>query len=86
MFKVFLSRRASKDYVALPIQIRPRVLTAIHTLADDPYSGKKLRGEHDGHWSLRVWPYRIIYIIEKETVTVTVVTIGHRKDVYGRLG
>lgn len=60
---------------------KARVLTALQDLREDPWRWKKLEGELSGFWSVRVWPYRIIYIIEKNIVTVTIVAIGKRKDV-----
>jgi mRNA-degrading endonuclease RelE of RelBE toxin-antitoxin system len=51
-------------------------------LRENPFAGKKLQGELFGLYCLRVWPYRIIYTIEKRVITVTVVAIGQRKDVY----
>jgi addiction module RelE/StbE family toxin len=59
------------------------VFDALEGLREDPYAGKKLQGELYGLYSLRVWPYRIIYMVEKRIITVTVVAIGQRKDVYG---
>ena len=85
IYKLFLSKQARKQFDRLPKEIYPRVEKAIDELLMDPFRGKKLEGEHDGYWSVRVWPYRIIYTIEKHIVTVTVVAIGQRKDVYRRL-
>lgn len=84
-FAVILSKRAVKEYEKLSSKDQGRVLLALHRLRDSPFAGNKLDGEHDGYWSVRVWPYRIIYTIKKHIVTVTVVAIGHRKDVYRRL-
>jgi len=33
-------------------------------------------------WSLRVGRYRVIYEIEEQALIVTVIKIGHRRDVY----
>ncbi|MBP9850444.1 MAG: type II toxin-antitoxin system RelE/ParE family toxin, partial [Candidatus Peribacteraceae bacterium] len=35
-----------------------------------------------GKYTLRVWPYRIIYKFEKQQLTVYVLEIGHRQGVY----
>ncbi|MCK5017652.1 MAG: type II toxin-antitoxin system RelE/ParE family toxin [Candidatus Peribacteraceae bacterium] len=47
--------------------------------------GKKLKGSLDGLWVIRVVPFRIVYSINKKIVTVSVVSIGNRKDVYKKL-
>lgn len=50
---------------------------------DDPRSqGKALKGALSEFWRYRVGSYRIIAQIEDMTVTVLVVRVGHRKDVY----
>lgn len=60
----------------------PRVRDAIRDLANTPRPPgcKKLVGR-DG-WRIRVGDYRVIYEIDDSTRIVTVVHIGHRRDVY----
>ena len=82
MFNVFLKPKAQKQFDALSVKDRGRVFNASEGLRDDPFAGKKLQGELYGFYSLRVWPYRIIYTIEKRIITVTVVAIGQRKEIY----
>jgi mRNA interferase RelE/StbE len=51
--------------------------------ADNPRQwGKPLQGEKRGLWRYRVGDYRLICDIRDETVTVLVLAIGHRKDIY----
>ena len=40
--------------------------------------------EHEGHWSARRGPYRIIYELLEDEQIVRVIAIGHRRDVYRR--
>jgi mRNA interferase RelE/StbE len=44
--------------------------------------GKPLRGEKQGLWRYRVGDYRLICHIQDERITVLVLEVGHRKDVY----
>jgi mRNA interferase RelE/StbE len=41
-----------------------------------------LHGEKRGLWRYRVGDYRPICDIQDEQITVLVLTLGHRKDVY----
>ena len=82
LFRVIVEPRAEKELRRLPKHELPRMAEALRSLAFDPYVGKKLRGEWDGHRSLRVWPYRIIYVLDHAVVTITVLAVGHRKNVY----
>ena len=44
--------------------------------------GKPLQGEKRGLWRYRVGDYRLICDIQDEKITVIVLEVGHRKDVY----
>jgi len=44
--------------------------------------GKPLRGAKLGVWRYRVGDYRILCKIEDEKVTVLIISVGHRKNVY----
>jgi len=44
--------------------------------------GKSLVGNHQGKWRYRVGDYRILCQIEDEVVTILVIAVGHRKDIY----
>lgn len=82
IYTVVLERKAQKQLRKIPQQYQDRIIPALRYLAHDPFAGKKLRGDHKSEYTLRVWPYRIIYKIEKKTVTVFVLAIGHRQSVY----
>ncbi|NTV67911.1 MAG: type II toxin-antitoxin system RelE/ParE family toxin [Chlorobaculum sp.] len=49
---------------------------------DPRASGKALKGDHSGLWRYRIGDYRVICDIYDETITVLVVRVGHRKEVY----
>ena len=44
--------------------------------------GKALLGNLNDRWRYRVGDYRILAMIEDEKVVITVVEVGHRKDIY----
>ena len=50
---------------------------------NDPRAyGKSLQGNLKDKWRYRVGDYRILAKIEDEKVVITVVEIGHRRDVH----
>ena len=50
---------------------------------EDPRSiGKALQGSLRGTWRYRIGDYRLICKIEDFRVTVVVIEIGHRSDIY----
>lgn len=81
-YRVNLKKSAIKDLDKLSDVVLKRVQKSILTLADNPRPDgcKKLKGRDD--YRIRVGDYRILYFIEDDIVTVEVVRVQHRKDVY----
>lgn len=44
--------------------------------------GKSLSYDKEGLWRYRISDYRIICKINDEAITVLVLTVGHRKEIY----
>ncbi len=84
-YKIEIKKSAAKEIENLPSTILKRVISHIQELSDDPRpSGcKKLSG--DEKYRLRVGDYRILYEIEDDIVTVYVVKVAHRKELYRML-
>lgn len=76
------ARRALEN--GLPDSVATAALEFIMgPLAENPQRvGKPLRGELADLWSARRGQYRVVYLIEDEIVTVTVVRVAHRIDAY----
>lgn len=54
---------------------------------DEPRQhGKALRGNLRESWRYRVGDYRLIANLDDGTVTILVLRVGHRRDVYERQG
>ena len=56
-------------------------------MAENPFpSGiTKLEGE-DGLYRLRVGDYRVLYQVQGKVLVVLIVGVGHRREVYRRIG
>ena len=80
----YLDTVVDKDIPSLPITARDRIKRAIETrLSADPIGlGKPLRYSFKGHRRIRVGDYRIIYRVDNDKKTVTIILIKHRKHVY----
>jgi mRNA-degrading endonuclease RelE of RelBE toxin-antitoxin system len=76
---------ARREFDRLPISVAAAVLETLGAIAENPRRlGKPLMLEHEGRFSARRGPYRIIYELEDDQQLVRVVAIGHRRDVYRR--
>ncbi|ABQ26289.1 type II toxin-antitoxin system RelE family toxin [Geotalea uraniireducens] len=82
-YRIELTKTAERDLLAVPKPVLKRLDACILGLADDPLPpGVKKLKNSDGLYRVRVSDYRIIYRIEQEILTVLVVKIGHRREVY----
>jgi mRNA interferase RelE/StbE len=86
-WKVEFDPTAAKELNKLDSQIVKRILKFLYERVarlDDPRSiGEALRGPRLGElWKYRVGDYRIIARIEDGMLTVLVLKVGNRRDVY----
>jgi len=61
---------------------KSKILAKISKLRSNPHLGKKLKGNYKDCYSLRAWPYRIIYKINDSNNLILIIRIGHRQGVY----
>lgn len=79
---VRIRRSAAKEFEAIPLKDRKRIVTRMEGLQTEPRPPgcEKLSGEEK--YRLRQGDYRILYEIIDRELIVTVVKIGNRRDVY----
>lgn len=80
--QVVLSKNAKKQYDHLPQSEQKKVKKKLLSLEIYPLAGKKLSGELNLYRSLRVWPYRIIYLVNEVDKRVEVSDVEHRQGAY----
>lgn len=81
-YKIEVKKQAIKELNKIPNPYYSKIIEAIVALQTNPFPQgyKNLKGRDGGR--IRVANYRIIYTVSEETVTITIVAIGHRKDIY----
>jgi mRNA interferase RelE/StbE len=82
MYDIVLSRHAAKALEKSTPVVRHRLIAAFERLRAKPDSGKKLRGELEGVFSLRIGSMRVVYEVDAEKKVVVVFAIGPRGDIY----
>ena len=86
MYKVVFSKNALKQIKKLDKSIAALIIGWIEKNlenCDDPrIHGKGLTANRSGQWRYRVGDYHILADIDDEKITVLVVSVGHRRDVY----
>jgi mRNA interferase RelE/StbE len=81
-YSVFFKESVQKDLDDIPKKDLRKILTRIKSLAANPRPPgcEKLTGQD--RYRLRQGRYRIVYSVQDEKHSVTVVKVGHRKDIY----
>ena len=81
-YKVFFKKSVQKDFDTIPKKDLKKILNRIAGLAENPRPAgcEKLTGKE--RYRLRQGRYRIVYSIQDDELTVWVVKVGHRKDIY----
>lgn len=85
-WRVEFDERARRELRKLDVTIQRVILKylreRIATAQDPRRFGKALGGDRIGLWRYRVDAYRVLCRIEDETITVLVLRLAHRKEVY----
>ena len=62
---------------------RLRIIGAIELLGENPLPPKSLKLSGRDGYRIRVGDYRIIYSFNSKRLSILVIKIGNRKDIYG---
>ncbi len=83
-YELVFRKSVARDFRPIPKKDVARILRSIERLRDDPrpVGCEKLSGQE--RYRIRQGRYRILYEVLDTQLVVTVVKIGHRKDVYRR--
>jgi mRNA interferase RelE/StbE len=77
---------AAKELKKLGKAEAARIISTLESrisVLEDPRSlGSALTGELGGLWRWRIGDYRIVARIDDERITILVVRVGHRREVY----
>ena len=85
MYKIELRRKAQRALDRLPKDDFNAVLGAVKDLANIPRPKGVEKIKSAGLWRIRQRDYRIVYSIDDGQKTVTILRIGHRREIYRSL-
>lgn len=83
--KVIFTPKAKKSFLKLDKTIQQQIqkfIVKLEAMSDPRASGKMLVGNLLGFWRYRVGDYRLLCKIVDKELVITVVEVGHRKEVY----
>ena len=85
MFRVELSREAQRFFERCEAAVARKLTRCFESLEANPRIGnnvKALKGPLAGSYRYRLGDLRVVYTINDRTLTVLVITIAKRSDVY----
>jgi mRNA interferase RelE/StbE len=77
-------KKVKKAFLNLSPLVQPRIVEVVKKLSLNPrpQGSKRLVGELRGTWRIRIGDYRVLYDINDKTKKITLLDLGHRRQVY----
>ncbi|MGQ0631325.1 MAG: type II toxin-antitoxin system RelE family toxin [Sporichthyaceae bacterium] len=75
---------AARALSKLDRAVQTRLINTIEALAENPRPAGATKLVGQDAMRLRAGDYRIVYVIDDTVITVTIVKVGHRSNVYKR--
>jgi len=86
MYTLHFLSSAKKEFKKLDNVNQKHIKEKLILLVEDPETLKNnikaLKGEYKGLFRLRVNQYRVIFQIKESELIITIIRIGHRKEIY----
>ncbi|MEE9202773.1 MAG: type II toxin-antitoxin system RelE/ParE family toxin [Dehalococcoidia bacterium] len=81
-YRIETSRRAQKEVTSLSARVTEPLTRAIDGLTQEPRPRGAVKLKGTDLWRVRVGDYRAVYHIDDDHMLVTVLRVGHRREVY----
>lgn len=86
MYKLIFLTSAKKEFKKLDFVAQKLIKEKLIILSENPDSVKNsiksLQGKHKGKFRFRVSDYRVIIKKEDDKLIITIISVGHRKNIY----
>ena len=81
-WKIEYNKEAVRNLDKISNSKKNKIFKEIEALKENPDLGKQLVGPLKGLRSLRIGNYRVIYKKDLQIITIFILAIGHRKNIY----
>ena len=82
MYKIQIRVSLKKIAKQLPVKAYQAIVEAIYELQNNPRPQGYIKLKNKEEYRIRVGNYRVLYEIHDDIITIIVIDIGHRKDIY----
>lgn len=82
-YSIRILREANRSLAKLPRSVQERIDAAVDDLSDNPRpAGAERLTSEDPIYRIRIGDYRALYTVDDDEHIVSILRIGHRRDVY----
>ena len=81
-YSLAFKKSVAKDLHSIPNQDVKRILKRINSLRENPRAEGSIKLSGQERYRVRQGVYRIVYEIQDTTLTIFVVKVAHRSEVY----
>ena len=81
-YKISVKKSAVKELVDTPKKELQKIIKKIQALSSNPRPQGTQKLSHKEQFRIRQGDYRIIYFIQDDDLTVHIIKVGHRKEIY----
>ncbi len=84
-YKIYFKKSVLKDIKNIPDKDLKRIIKKIESLSENPRPQGHEKLSDQDLYRIRQGNYRIVYSIKDNILTVWVIKIGHRRDIYRKV-
>ena len=81
-YQIHILQTAEKEMGKLSVEIHDRISNKLLSLENNPRPKGVKKLSTQEQYRLRVGNYRVLYTVDDSTEVVTIVSVGHRREVY----
>ncbi len=81
-YEISVKKSAIRELDNIPKKELQKVIKKIKSLSSDPRPQGSQKLSHREQYRIRQGDYRIIYSIQDDDLTVHIIKVGHRKEIY----
>jgi mRNA interferase RelE/StbE len=81
-YEISVKKSAVKELEGIPKKELQKIIKKIRSLSSDPRPQSSQKLSHREQYRIRQGDYRIIYSVQDDDLTVHIIKVGHRKEIY----
>jgi len=81
-YKLQIKKSAEKELRKIPKRELIKIINKIQNLSEYPHPVGSIKLSNQEKYRLRIGNYCVLYKVEDNILTIFIIKVGHRKDIY----